>query len=383
MGKKHELAGQRFGKLLVVEQAPNQNGKTCWCCKCDCGNETIVCTHSLMKGKTSCGCDTFDKNRAYLESKREDLTGKRFGKLTVIKRDKNDIDKKGHIVPKWICKCDCGNEVSVKQINLKNHTKSCGCLQKETMTRISSKDMSGQKFGKLLVECKVEPYISPQGARLTRYLCQCECGNKKIVLGSHLKTGLTLSCGCYKKERTSETHSSDLTGQRFGFLTVIEKIGTEDRNNQKRILWRCLCDCGSEVTLNTNVLTQGRTSSCGCRRRYKGEEKIKEYLLDNEIAFERQKTYNDLKGVRGCALRYDFYLPESNLLIEYQGEQHYKVVQFSSSITEAEENYKCQKENDKIKKAYAQNHNINFLEIPYLEYENINEIIGNKLNTIS
>jgi hypothetical protein len=60
-----------------------------------------------------------------------DLTGKRFGKLTVIKIDSKD--KFRHL--RWLCKCDCGNETVVLSDNLKrNHTKSCGC----EITRVNS-----------------------------------------------------------------------------------------------------------------------------------------------------------------------------------------------------------------------------------------------------
>lgn len=62
-----------------------------------------------------------------------DLKGQRFGRLTVIRKDKPYIapDGDGHQT-KWVCRCDCGNEVSVVSKNLRQgSTKSCGCLRKE------------------------------------------------------------------------------------------------------------------------------------------------------------------------------------------------------------------------------------------------------------
>ena len=61
---------------------------------------------------------------------RKNLTGQRFGRLTVIKVSQNGTKKRPL---KWLCKCDCGNEVNVISLNLltKNHTKSCGCLRKD------------------------------------------------------------------------------------------------------------------------------------------------------------------------------------------------------------------------------------------------------------
>lgn len=63
----------------------------------------------------------------------EDLTGKKFGRLTVIKRVENHVQPSGKQYLQWLCKCDCGNETVVRGANLKRgHTQSCGCLIKET-----------------------------------------------------------------------------------------------------------------------------------------------------------------------------------------------------------------------------------------------------------
>lgn len=68
MGKKLNLIGERFGRLLVVNTAPNRGAKTYYLCKCDCGNMTEVSTNSLRKGEIiSCGCylrDFINKKKA-------------------------------------------------------------------------------------------------------------------------------------------------------------------------------------------------------------------------------------------------------------------------------------------------------------------------------
>ena len=65
----------------------------------------------------------------------QDLTGQRFGKLTVIERAENHVQPSGKQYVQWLCKCDCGNETIIRGANLKKgHTKSCGCLQKEKVT---------------------------------------------------------------------------------------------------------------------------------------------------------------------------------------------------------------------------------------------------------
>ena len=126
MPKKLNLKGQKFGRLEVIEEAPNKGKRTQWKCLCDCGNEIIVLTDSLRYGRTqSCGC--LHKEVVSLENKKriKDLTGQRFGKLTVLKQSGS---YRGHSA--WECECDCGNIKIVNSLELKNgDTLSCGCLK--------------------------------------------------------------------------------------------------------------------------------------------------------------------------------------------------------------------------------------------------------------
>ena len=124
LGKRSkDLTGQRFGKLTVVSfYKMDDKRQNLWVCKCDCGKEKIATTHHLMqKHTTSCGC---------IRSA-EDLTGKRFGKLTVIKRIEDTFDKAGRKYITWECQCDCGNITHTTTNNLHGKTTSCGCYLKE------------------------------------------------------------------------------------------------------------------------------------------------------------------------------------------------------------------------------------------------------------
>lgn len=80
-------------------------------------------------------------------------------------------------------------------------------------------DLTGQRFGRLVVIERAEDYISPKGAKRPRWLCQCDCGNKKIVIGDDLRSKKTLSCGCLLSEHTVQMgynnkkyNEYDLTG---------------------------------------------------------------------------------------------------------------------------------------------------------------------------
>ena len=183
----------------------------------------------------------------------KDLTGQKFGKLTVIKRVPN-IGKK----VAWECKCDCGNITIVTSHNLTSgHTKSCGCLKTEKY----KEDLIGKKFGKLTVIEFVEMKKYPGGASGSVWKCQCDCGNFCNVSRGHLITGHTQSCGCLQQERTSNNNGAKIaSGTRFGKLIVLE----EGYRKNYQIFWKCQCDCGNIVYISSGHLLSGHTQSCGC-----------------------------------------------------------------------------------------------------------------------
>ena len=123
MSNFQDLTGQKFGRLTVLERAESKGKRTYWRCKCDCGNECTVVGTNLRSGHTkSCGC---------LVSEVKDLSGLKFGRLTVLNYDHKDASNKSY----WLCECECGNECTVQGYLLTSgKTKSCGCLTRECNT---------------------------------------------------------------------------------------------------------------------------------------------------------------------------------------------------------------------------------------------------------
>lgn len=132
MAKKVDLIGMRYGKLTVVERTDQREGGYCiWRCRCDCGGEILVSTKRLKNGTvTDCGCIPADSARRGRTA--EDLTGRRFGKLTVIRRIENKYNRTC-----WLCQCDCGNETEATEDSLMyRNVRSCGCLKQEIQRQI-------------------------------------------------------------------------------------------------------------------------------------------------------------------------------------------------------------------------------------------------------
>lgn len=93
------LIGQKFGRLTVEAMAASTPGSSRrWLCRCECGNSVVVSQENLKSGHTkSCGC-----------LKSPDITGKVFGKLTVLGRSEKRGHRGNRTVPLWECRCECG-----------------------------------------------------------------------------------------------------------------------------------------------------------------------------------------------------------------------------------------------------------------------------------
>ena len=184
--------------------------------------------------------------------------------------------------------------------------------------------------------------------------CECRCGNKVIVLGKHLRSGNTQSCGCYQRERATQSNldrGGDLTHKRFGKLYVLEEAGFIAKNSGRNArLWKCQCDCGNICYVQHQYLTYGDVHSCGCLRST-GENQIETLLKEHNINFKREVQFDDLADKLN--LRFDFGIYDNDALkclIEFQGEQHWCSSNgfYSNTLVK----------HDEMKKNYCQSHNI-------------------------
>lgn len=197
---------------------------------------------------------------------------------------------------------------------------------------------------------------APSTGGQAEWICRCECGNIKKVKGQHLRNGATVSCGCFNKEVTSKARIVNLQGKRFGKLIVIEYVGSKNG----RAVWKCKCDCGNTVEVYSSYLKTGDTKSCGCIISYR-EMRIEQYLKKHKVLYQKQFTFPDLKGKK-YPLRFDFAIFNEDkslkCLVEYQGEQHFKnIFKLPNNL------YKQVLKRDKMKRDYCSLHNIPLFEL--------------------
>jgi len=290
MSKKIDLIGQVYGRLTVLEDVGRRGSFVLWRCQCSCGNLVDVVSVQLRSGKTkSCGCY---KREQTSKRSRMDLTGQKFGRLVVLE----DVGRTKRQQVIWRCQCVCGNTVEVSSNSLRQgNTQSCGCYAKEQTSEAHKKDLTGQRFGRWLV--LEERGISKQGN--VQWLCRCDCGTERIVVSGSLMAGVSLSCGCYNKERITATHFKDLTGKVFGRLTALKYVG---QNKKKQSLWQCQCECGNIKDVVGVNLCCGNTQSCGC------------FQKDQLIAACFKDLTNQKFG-RWTVLKRDGYAPDNRTIL--------------------------------------------------------------------
>lgn len=238
-----------------------------------------------------------------------DKTGEQIGRLTILWRVKilnYDFGKQAF----WLCQCECGNLVAVmaSRLNQENKrvTKSCGCLQKEKISKLGSSsraDLTG-----------------------------------KVING-------------------------------IEFIQFNSQYKNLHNIKSKNAYWDCKCHCGKFFTANSGEILQNRIISCGClnSNKSKGEIIIEQILQKNNINYVYDLAFfKDLKFPNGSLGRYDFILLDKNnkpyRIIEFDGIQHYS---FDGSFYHNIEEFKKRKQYDKIKNNYALQHHIPLVRIPY------------------
>ena len=238
-------------------------------------------------------------------------------------------------------------------------------------------NLTGKRYGRLTVLYRCDPpsTVSTKSTQ-TYWLCKCDCGKYIATRTGALNTNGVKSCGCLQKEASarvkpglghSPTNKLDLSGQQFGWLTPEYSFSIKYRS-----YWHCKCKCGNYRDVLASHLTSGRVVSCGCQTMSRGELAIRSWLNDHDFNYQQEYIFDDLIGVNSGKLRFDFAVFDANkkikCLIEFQGAQHYDKNNpwYTIELTQ----------NDKIKKDYCKQHNLQLIEILY------NENIYNKLNSL-
>jgi hypothetical protein len=252
-----KICCNNYGKKYRDRKKKAEKGKWTLPCKAAilCDGVRHFVTEKVMeegKSKESCGrCVT------HIGHNKNDIRlGKVFGRLTVLKRVKNN--KRGQ--KQYLCKCDCGTEKVIGASPLGTSTLSCGCLNRENRKKMLEKHHNRTDIqsliGETFNEWTIIQFIETIKGKGHQFLCQCSCGSTpqvKTITGIKIKSK---SCG-----RCNEWFG-DLKGKKFNYLTGVKRLEPNKKRGGYFWLWKC--NCGKEKKLSGDIVVTGGTKSCGC-----------------------------------------------------------------------------------------------------------------------
>ena len=186
--------------------------------------------------------------------------------------------------------------------------------------------------------------------------------------------GILHGCGCWECRNEKISMKATKTHEEYiNELSLINKdivVLGQYIDCYTPILHCCLID-GNEWYARPVTMLQG--GGCPVCSESKGERRIRLWLEKNNIEYIYQYKYEDCKDIN--ILPFDFYLPTYNILIEYDGEQHFRPIEYFGG----QKKFELQQKHDTIKNEYCKNNGIPLLRIPYFKYDNIEEELNNFL----
>lgn len=254
-------------------------------------------------------------------------------------------------------------------INNNQYCKYCS-IEKRSESRRISIDIIKERCEELNL-IYVDKYIKNQETWVS-FKCKTHLGKGiQNIAWSHLKTCAVGCVYCTGRHKTTKDFVEEMRDINANIEVIGEYIGSESP-----ILCKCRI-CGHEWSPIGRSLKYGQ--GCPICVSSKGEIQIK-HLLDNYgIEYIRQKTFDDC--VYKDKLRFDFYLTQYHVLIEFDGIQHYQPVDFANKGEEwATEQFRLTQIKDKIKNNYCEDHHIKLIRIPYWELDNIITILASEIS---
>lgn len=335
--------------IEVVGQYIGNNVKILHRCKVD-DYEWMVLPSSLLYGK---GCPVCSKKKKRSHEEYIIEVEKINPSIEVVGRFTKTKTKILHR-----CKID-GHEWYATPANILN---GCGCP-------VCGGSMKKTHDEYVIEVVEVNPKIEVIGEYIngqTKILHRCKIDGHEWTARP---SAILMGNGCPMcQRRMVRNRLAKTTEEYIKELATINKdvvVLGEYVNAKTQITHKCLiCDWEWDVVPESLLCGHG-CPQCSKSSKSNGEKNVANWLGKNKIAYKKQKTFADCKNE--CVLRFDFYLPDYNILIEYNGKQHYEPVDYFGG----QETFERQVLKDKIKEEYCKKNNIPLFKIPY--FKDINE----------
>jgi len=296
-----EISKRKFGKLRIKipqDIKSGSNKKITWIC--DCGREKLIKIAKVFFNQIiSCGnCNLISA---------EEISKRKFGKLRI--KTPQDIIPGSHKKIWWICDCEREKLIQIDYVLL-NKTVSCGQCNLITVSEIASK-----KFGKLRI--KVPKDILPRSNKKIAWICSC--GQEIVTRIADVLSNHTVSCGNCSNIVENWYFNNRKYLRRLkcpiipnsipvGGVVPLETI----YHTNKSFPAKC-CLCNNKYFPRFNDIRSGKSLTCGCVSYKISMPVIQITNYIKSLGFEAQNEYKVNK------LAYDIFVPQKNLLIEFQG----------------------------------------------------------------
>lgn len=283
-------------------------------------------------------------------------------------------------------KCACGSEfeTSFYKFNKRNKRQcnECGKYKAANAQKLSYEEVKEFIEVDSNSGCKLlsETYDNAH----EKLKIECECGNCFETKFNHFKSSFQRQCPTCGYEKTASSKRLSKSYVK-GFIESKKcKLISDYKNINTMIVIEC--ECGKHFRTLFPMFRDFDIQSCSlCRQKEKstskGETKIEEWLINNQIPYKTQYTFDGLKHSK--PLKFDFAILNSRnnvrMLIEYDGKQHFGLGLFSNDEEKMLESYNNIKQSDYSKNEYCFRNGIPLMRIPYNRYYKIEEILESVL----
>ena len=331
----------------------------------NCGYEYKVTPTNLLSGKHCPKCAgvkkyTIDDVAKIMDSKN----------LTLVSSTYRDANSAIDYI------CNKHMDAGVQSATLSSIRTGCTCrlckrdnIHDITAKKIPFNELSSIYKNKGLI--LLEPYYNAK----TPLRCKCSIhqNHEVFVSPNNLAYRKTVGCDLCLRENERIAHRTKVED----VVPLIEEAGYTfvdlSYHETGKAIVHYICNKHKDAGILQKSLDKFKSGqgSPYCNQSH-GEKKIESYLVSRNIPYKREYTFDDLRGDYSSLLRFDFYLPDGDTLIEYNGVQHYSNNTF---FFKSEAEFSRRLRYDSIKREYAKNNGYKFVEIPYTRFDDIEDIL--------
>jgi very-short-patch-repair endonuclease len=273
-----------------------------------------------------------------------------------------------------IVKCnDCSEERSVVPNKLLSDSCCPTCSGKKQITTEQYKEEIKELVGD---EYTLVGKYKNTGTPI--FMIHNKCGHEWKISRSNFifNNNRCPECSHPSRRKDDETFKKEFEILSEGKFRLLSNYG---KDNQTPVAIQCIrCDLKMEKTPNV-ILSDGYVLCPDCdpnssRKQSVGIRKICEFLDKSSIIYQKEKKFNDFRNYKGDYYSYDIFISSMKLLIEFDGEQHFKL-----SPRTSKEDLRVRRKLDMKKDDYVLNKNLNLLRVSYKEFRKIPEILDSIL----